>query len=329
MRAPVGAQRRADALGGEHFQQQGAGHTPVDDVHRAHALAHRLQRSQHSRPHAPLDHALMQQGLRLARRQDVGEAAAAIAHPRHVGHQDQLLRFQRARQAAGEQVGVDVICRPVRTHADGHDHGGKVARQQKVNEIGVDALDVADKSEVGRVVLLRRQGHRPRVDEATVLAVQPDRPAAMHIDEPGQLLVELVERHLDDGQRALVGHAQAPVPPALQAHLPHQLVDAPAAAVHDDGLHAHRAQQGNVAGEAGLECRVGHRIPAEADDEDLAVIGADIRQRFRQHAGFGIGGHGGSGADGNPPRAAQRNGRAAHAGRPEGVLIPAMFMLLS
>ena len=76
------------------------------------------------------------------------------------------------------------------------------------------------------------------------------------------------------------------------AHLLHQLVDAPAAAVHDDGLHADEAQQRDVAREAGLERGVGHRIAAEADHQRLARERADVGQRLGERARLEIGGDG-------------------------------------
>ena len=80
--------------------------------------------------------------------------------------------------------------------------------------------------------------------------------------------------------------------PGLDAELARQLVDAPAAAVHDDRFHSDQAQQRDVARESRLERRIGHRIAAEADHQRLAVVGANVGQRLGEDAGFGIGGHG-------------------------------------
>ena len=44
IRPGVRAHRGADSLRGQHFEEQRAGNAAVDDVHRAYALAHRLQR---------------------------------------------------------------------------------------------------------------------------------------------------------------------------------------------------------------------------------------------------------------------------------------------
>jgi hypothetical protein len=73
---------------------------------------------------------------------------------------------------------------------------------------------------------------------------------------------------------------------ALVAHLLHEFVDAPAAAVHDDGLHSDQAQQRHIAREPGLQCGIGHRVASEADNQRLAVECAQVWQRFREDAGF-------------------------------------------
>ena len=262
-------------------------------MHRAHTFAYCAQGRGDARAHAAFDHTIAQQRVGLARGQNIREPAGVVANARHIGHQDQLLRLQRPRQAASEQIGIDVIRAPVGAHADGHDHRDEVAREQKMDEVDVDAFDVPDEAELGLVLrrVFCRQRHLARVDETSVLSVQAHRPAAVSVDESGQLLVELVERHLDHGQRALVGDTQAAMPPAFHAHLAHERVDPPAAAVDDDRLHSHRAQQRDVAREAGLERRIGHRITAETDHQRLAVIRADIRQRLGEDPGFGIGGH--------------------------------------
>src|SRR5207248_4151359 len=64
---------------------------------------------------------------------------------------------------------------------------------------------------------------------------------------------------------------------------------APAATVNHDRLHANEPQQRDVARESGLENGIGHRVTAEANHQRLAVVGADVRQRFGEDACFGIG----------------------------------------
>ena len=108
----------------------------------------------------------------------------------------------------------------------------------------------------------------------------------MPVDQSDEFLVELAQRHLDDVERRGVDHAMAAVLAALESDLPHQVVDAPAAAVDDDRIHADEPQQRDVAREAVLQHGIGHRRAAEADDQRLAVITQQERQRLGQHAGL-------------------------------------------
>ena len=67
------------------------------------------------------------------------------------------------------------------------------------------------------------------------------------------------------------------IPAAREPHLPHELVNVPAATVHDDGLHAHEAKERDVARKACLERRIGHRAAAETNHQRLAMKGANVR----------------------------------------------------
>ena len=152
-------------------------------------------------------------------------------------------------------------------------------------------LDVADESQCGRVGIVGRRRDGTRADEAPILSVQAHRAAALAIDEGDQLLVELAQRHFHERHRALVGDAMPAIASRFVTHLAHQLVDAPAAAVHDDHFHPDEAKQRNIAREAGLELRLGHRLSAEAHDDRLAVERAQVGKRFREDAAFVEGRH--------------------------------------
>ncbi len=120
--------------------------------------------------------------------------------------------------------GIDVVRRAVGIHTDRHDNRDEAARQQQIDDVGVDTLDVADKTEIGCVGCVdlrevRRENHAPAVDEAAVLAVDPDRLAAVPVDEPDELLVDLAQHHFHDVERRLVGHAHATVLVDRNAHL--------------------------------------------------------------------------------------------------------------
>jgi len=291
VRSVVGTDRGAHAVRGQHLEQERARHASVDDVHRAHARAHGLDRRDRALAHFAVDEAFGDQALHFLRADDPREPAVAADDALRVGHQDQLLCGEGAREFARETVGQDVVGRPVVGHADRHDDRNELAREQEIHEFDVDRRDVADEAQVdGRPARRRRNAALDRADEPAVLSVDPHGAPAVLVDEAGQFLVQFVERHFDDGQRAGVGDAQALLPVRRQAHRREQFVDAPAAAVHDDRLHADQTQERHVAREHGLQGGVGHRPAAEADDDRLAVVGAKVGQRFGERAGGGGGG---------------------------------------
>ena len=133
----------------------------------------------------------------------------------------------------------------------------EVARVEELDDLGVDALDLADEADVDELALggLRLQQHLARVDERAVLAGEPDRLAAVLVDEADDLLVELAQHHLDDVHHAVVGDAHALPELALDAHLRQQVADLRPAAVHDDGVHADELQHHDVAREPRLQLR--------------------------------------------------------------------------
>ena len=163
MRAGIRTHGGADPGIGQDLEQQRAPHAAVDDVDRAHALAHRRERGDHARLHFRRNDAIPQQRVGLARREDENQLAVAVVDARHVGHQYQLFRVQRPCELSGEAVGVDVIGRSVRAHADGHDDRNEAARDEQVDDVRVDALDFADETEVGR---LARSGRRAATSSA-------------------------------------------------------------------------------------------------------------------------------------------------------------------
>ena len=147
------------------------------------------------------------------------------------------------------------------------------------------------------------QQHLARMDERAVLPGEADGLAAVLVDEADDLLVQLAQHHLDDVHHALVGDAHALAELALDAHLLQQVADLRAAAVDDDGIHPDELQHHDVAGEAGLQRRLDHRVAAVLDDDRLVVEALDVRQRLgkdlRLHGGIdGVDRHGGRAAGG-------------------------------
>jgi hypothetical protein len=131
------------------------------------------------------------------------------------------------------------------------------------------------------------------VNEASVLAADAHRLAAMLVDEAHELLIALAEHHLHDVHCRFVGDAYAAMQARLHAHLLQQQIDAPSSTVHDNRIHADETQQRDVAGETILQHRIGHRLAAEPHDQRLCVITTNERQRFSQDPGFLPGGNDG------------------------------------
>ena len=139
------------------------------------------------------------------------QRAVLVEHADGVRHQHELFRLQRLRELAGDEVRVDVVGDAVGADADGRDHRDEIARVEELDELGVDALDLADESDVDHLAVARvaLQQHLPRMDERAVLSGEPDRLAAVLVDEADDLLIELAQHHLDDVHHALVGDAHA------------------------------------------------------------------------------------------------------------------------
>ena len=287
----------------------------VDDVRARDAVAHRVERRADLRQHAAVNRAVGEKRVDLARGEPGQQVAVLVEHADRVRHQHELLGKQRFGELAGDEVGVDVVGLAVAAHADRRDHRDEVARIEQLDDFRVDAVDLADEPDVDHLAVdgLALQQHLPRVDERAVLPGEADRLAALLVDEADDLLVELAQHHLDDVHHPVVGDAH-PLPEfALDAHLLQQVADLRAAAVDDHRIHPDELQHDDVAREARLERRLGHRVAAVLDDDDLVVKALDVRQRLgkdlRLEGGVdGVEGHGGRSR--NEPRRWAPKGRA-------------------
>ena len=171
--------------------------------------------------------------------------------PLDVGQEDQLLGLQRLGQRAGHRVGVDVVGLARLVGADRRHDGDQPLGQQALEHGGVDDRHVADEPEVG----VARGGR----DEVGVLARHPDGDRPVHVDGRDDVAVDLADQHhAGDVERVGVGDPQPVAELGLLAEPLHQLADLGAAAVHDDGQHAHGAHEDDVLGERG------QRVPGVA-----------------------------------------------------------------
>jgi hypothetical protein len=75
-----------------------------------------------------------------------------------------------------------------------------------------------------------------------------------------------------------------------QAVLVELRADLRAAAVDDDGLEAGVPQEDHILGEGAFQLLVDHGVAAEFDDDRLAVVAGQPRERLDQRLGLGQGG---------------------------------------
>ena len=151
---------------------------------------------------------------------------------------------------------------------------------------GFDRVHLADEADVDHRAVRGPVQPLVRADQGAVLAGQAHRPAAVQVDQPDDLLVDLADQdHLDDLHRLLVGHPHPAHEARLLAEALHERPDLRAAAVDDHGPDPDEAQQEHVLGELLLQVGLLHGRPAVLDDEGLALERADVRQRLDEDLG--------------------------------------------
>src|SRR6266481_858500 len=274
----------SDAFLRQDLEENGVGHASVDDMRLLRPTPERPHRRFDLRQHAAVDHVVPDQALRLALGQRRHVLAGAVLDPLHVGEVDQLLGEQRSGHVARHEIGVDVVRLPVGADADGGDHGYEAAVLEHADRLGVDRLDLADEPDVGHGPVGLPVQPLARTDQGAVLAAEPDRPAAVEVDQADDLFVDLADQHhLHDLHRLGVGHAHPAHEVRILAQPLHEGADLRATAMDDDGPHADQPQQEHVPGELLLEIGLLHGRPAVLDDQRLALEGADVRQRLEQH----------------------------------------------
>ena len=162
--------------------------------------------------------------------------------------------LQRLGELAGDEVGVDVVRLAVAADADRRDHRDEVARVEQLDDLGVDALDLADEADVDvlaarptRSSILRAWMNAPSwpVSPTALPPCWLMRPTISWLSSPSTISTTFID--------LLVGHAHALPEFALDAHLLQQVADLRAAAVHDHRVHPDELQHHDVAREAGLE----------------------------------------------------------------------------
>src|SRR4029450_1123248 len=146
---PLENDLRADTFLGEHLEQDGVGHPPVDDM--------RLLRPARQGPdgrldlgqHAAVDDIALDQTLRLALGQGGDVPAVLALDPVHVGEVNQLLGKERRRHVTRHEIGVDVVGLPFPPHADRSDDRDEASLLEDADRLRVDGLDLAHQADVG------------------------------------------------------------------------------------------------------------------------------------------------------------------------------------
>jgi hypothetical protein len=106
-------------------------------------------------------------------------------------------------------------------------------------------------------------------------------------DERHDVLVDGArEHHLDDLHGGVVGDAQPVDEARLHPGLLEHRGDLRPAAVHHHHVDADVLQQADVLGEALLELRRHHGVPAVLDHERTPLEAPDERHRLQQHPGL-------------------------------------------
>ncbi|VTR68227.1 hypothetical protein DESC_70067 [Desulfosarcina cetonica] len=227
------------------------------------------------------------------------QLALGIHHPIHIGKQDQPSGGERRGDMAGHQVGVDIVGFPLGAGPHGGDDGNEAFFRKGVNDGRIDAghlphhARVDDLRRTARVALVD-DVHLAGLDEAAVLAAEPDGLAALLIDLGHDALVDLAAQdHFDNIHGGAVGQAHAAHELGPDAHLVEHPVDLGAAAMHHHRVEADKFKQRDVAGEVGFELLVHHGMAAVLDHHGHPGKLADVRQRLDQNVGHRrIGGKG-------------------------------------
>src|SRR5713101_8288885 len=272
---------RPDPLFGQDLEEDGVRHPAVDDMRLLGAARQRPERGLDLGQHASLDDLALHQalGLPLDQRRDV---LAVIAHdPLHVGQVDELLRQERGGHVPRHEVGIDIVRLAPRAYSHGGDDGNEAARLEDANGLGIDALDLSHQPDVGEGAVGLTVHALSRADHGAVLAREPHGAAAVQVDQPDDLLVDLAhEHHLDDLHRLGIRYPHPAHEFRLLAQALHESPDLRASAVDDHRPHPGQPEEEDVAGELLLEVGLLHGRAAILDDQGLALEVADIGQRL-------------------------------------------------
>lgn len=296
----VGQHHRADAVGGEHLDEDRVRRAAVDDVRPADAALDGPPAGLHLGPHPGVERrqeARQRGGPDAAHER--GPVGPARVQALDVGQDDQLARAEgdRERGCRGVRVDVEHLGRVVDVRGDGRHHGDATGVEQVEHRTGVDLHDVADLADV-HLDAVDDDGAPTGLEQAAVLAGQADGVRSVRVEQADQLAGDLTgEDHAHDVHRLGRRHAQTATELADDPEAVEHGVDLRAAAVHDDGTQADLPEEDHVLGERALEVVVDHRVAAVLDDHERPGELLQPGQRLDEHLGLLVGTQVGAGVE--------------------------------
>src|SRR5207245_2056445 len=120
----------------------------------------------------------------------------------------------------GDQIGIDVVGLAIIAYADGRNDWDEITRIEKLDQLGIDLLDLSHQSDIDELVGtgLALEQHFASVDEGAILPGKAHRSAPVLVDQPNDLLVELPQHHLNHIHDSFVGNPHALTKFARDAH---------------------------------------------------------------------------------------------------------------
>jgi hypothetical protein len=170
----------------------------IDDLYPRRPRLEGAERRIDLRQHAAVDHPLTHKALQPSPADDTERVPVAVEDARDIGQLEERRGAQRASHCSRDMVGVDIVRLSVAARGDRRDDRDEPALLQEPERVWIDSFDVTNESQI--YALASRQPWRPAAghEQVGVLAVEPDRVAAVPVDEPDQLRVDLAhEYHLD------------------------------------------------------------------------------------------------------------------------------------
>ena len=184
---------------------------------------------------------------------------------------------------------------PVPARSDRRDHRDHFRLREQVEKRTVDFHRLADETEVENALDVgigvgHGLGRLFGIDHVAVLAAQADRPFALGIDHPDDVLVDRTgQNHFDDLDGLFVGHAQATLEAGFDPHLGQHRGDLRTAAVNDDRVDAGLLEKCDILRERLAEGCVAHGMTTIFHHDRLVLVALHVGQGFGQEPGLNTG----------------------------------------